>query len=61
MHKNLLTFSYLLIMQDSSEIGKSLPFHGQDSNSYVIHLFQCEVQMFFKEGTIRRYSAMGFL
>ena len=48
-------------MQDSSEIGKSLPFHGQDSNSYVIQSFQCELQLFFKEGTIRRYSAMGFL
>ena len=48
-------------MQDSSEIDKSLPFQGQDSNSYVIQSFQCELQLFFKEGTIRRYSAMGFL
>lgn len=60
MHKNLLTFSYLLIMQDSSEIGKSLPFHGQDSNSYVIHLFQCKFKCFLKKEQLEDIQPWDF-
>lgn len=45
-------------VQGRAEVGKWLAFHGQDS--YSCMLYPC-FSMFFKERTIWRGAAMGFL